>query len=86
MKRNTPRTQNSQRAERRPGNIGALILLTSGKQLRCIVKDFSKSGALLLVQSVLGLPDEFELQSIGGPRRSVRVVRRVAGKVAVKFI
>jgi hypothetical protein len=85
MKSDRVHTKNSRQAERRPGNIGALIVLTSGKQLRCIVKDFSKSGALLIVPSVLGLPDEFELQSIGGPRRSVRVVRRVAGKVAVKF-
>ena len=74
------------RADRRPGNIGATIVLGDGKQQRCIVKDFSKTGALLLVQSVLGIPAEFELQAVGGPRRRVEVVRRGSGKIAVRFI
>jgi hypothetical protein len=78
--------RDSRRAERKPGNIGALIILASGDKLRCVVKDFSKTGALLIVSSVLGLPDEFELQAIGGPRRNVRIVRRGAGKVAVRFV
>jgi hypothetical protein len=80
------RGKDQRRAERRLGNIGALIILANGDQMRCVVKDFSKTGALLIVSSVLGLPNEFELQAIGGPRRSVRVVRRGSGKVAVRFV
>jgi hypothetical protein len=77
--------RDQRRAARHLGNIGATIILPNGDQVRCIVKDFSKSGALLLVTSVLGLPDAFELQAIAGPRRSVRVVRRGAGRVAVRY-
>jgi hypothetical protein len=81
-----PPVKDQRRAERRAGNIGAFLMLPSGERQRCIVKDFSKTGALLIVPSVLGLPDEFELQAMGGPRRSVRIVRRGAGKIAVRFV
>jgi hypothetical protein len=81
-----PQRNDARRATRMPGNIGAFIILASGDRLRCIVKDFSITGALLIVPSVLGLPDDFELQAVGGPCRCVNVVRRSAGKVAVRFV
>jgi hypothetical protein len=81
-----PQPNDARRAARKPGNIGAFIILANGHRLRCIVKDFSITGALLIVPSVLGLPNDFELQAVGGPCRCVNVVRRSAGKVAVRFV
>jgi hypothetical protein len=80
-----PQRPDKRRADWRLGNIGASMILPNGDHKRCIVKDFSKTGALLLVQTVLGLPDQFELQANGSVRRHVQVVRRGAGKVGVRF-
>jgi hypothetical protein len=81
-----PNTRDSRSAERKTINVAAIIHMPDGYRMRCFVKDFSKTGALLVVATVLGLPNEFPLQAIGGPRRNVRVVRRSAGKVAVRFV
>jgi len=77
---------NKRRAERHKGNFGATIILPNGERHRCIVKDFSKTGAMLLVKSVLGLPAQFALLADGGPKRAVEVVRRGSGKLAVRFV
>ena len=73
-------------AVRHIGNIGAVIILANGERLSCIVRDFSKSGALLLVSSVLGLPVEFLLHAHGGPTRKVATVWRGSSKVGVTFV
>lgn len=78
--------QERRRAERHIGNIGAVIIVPSGEHLSCIVRDFSKSRACLLVTSALGLPSEFYLHPHGGPTRKVASVWRGAGKVGVQFI
>ena len=67
------------------GNIGAVIILANGQRISCIVCDFSKSGALLLLTSILGLPKDFCLHAHGSPCRKVVSVWRGSGKIGVRF-
>lgn len=73
-------------SERRPGNFNASILVDGRPAIRCLVKDFSKTGALLLVPSILGVPDQFDLQAPSGQRRRVEVKWRGRARIGVKFI
>ena len=81
-----PAPKNKRKTDRRPGNVEATIVCVGGDRIRCHVKDFSNTGALLLVSSVLGVPDEFELHAGPALRRRVAVVRRGSGRIAVRFI
>jgi hypothetical protein len=81
-----PQRPHDRQSERRPGNFGAYIVLSNGHKIPCVVKDFSGSGALLLVNSVLGIPGDFVLQAINGAHRNVQVVRQGSGKIAVRFV
>jgi hypothetical protein len=67
-------------------NISAAIILPTGERIRCHVENFSKTGALLSVESVLGLPSEFELDAGNGLRRRVEVMRRGSKRLGVRFI
>ena len=71
---------------RRPGNFSASIVFDNGMRVRCLVKDFSKSGALLMVPTVLGIPPEFNLQASTGQVRRVEVRRRGTGRLGVRFV
>jgi hypothetical protein len=71
--------------DRVPSALGATIILANGERIRCIVKNFSKTGALLTVASVLGIPEQFDLQAARGPARRVTVVRRSASQIAVRY-
>lgn len=73
-------------AERHPADFSAMMLLDDGKVVRCQVKDFSSTGAQLVVPSVLGIPEEFMLQAPTGQSRRVKVQRRGIARVGVKFI
>jgi FAD/FMN-containing dehydrogenase len=73
------------KTDRIPSALSATIVLANGEQIRCVVKNFSKTGALLTVASVLGIPAEFDLQASRGPARHVTVVRRTASQIAVRY-
>ena len=73
-------------AVRQPGNFSATIILDDYSRIRCLIKDFSKFGALLAVPSVLGIPDQFHLLAVAGPRRRVLVVRRSPSRLGVRFL
>ena len=75
----------SRAAQRYAGNIGATILLPNGERIGCVVKDFSATGASLVVTGPVDIPQEFELKAHNGPTRHVEVVRRRAGTIAVRF-
>jgi PilZ domain len=74
------------KSPRRPGNFSATIILDNGERIRCIVKDFSKYGVLLVVPTVLGIPLEFNLQAATGQVRRVRVQRRGTSRLGVMFV
>jgi hypothetical protein len=73
-------------ATRHPGNFSAMIILDTGERIPCVVKDFSKTGAQLLVATVLGIPAEFNLQAATGQIRRVQVMRRATSRLGVRFI
>ena len=73
-------------ALRQPGNFSATIILDDKSRIRCLVKDFSKLGALLAVPSILGVPDQFDLLAASGIRRRVLVVRRSPSRLGVRFL
>ena len=81
-----PRPFEKRQSDRRPANLGASIVLDSGERVRCLVKNFSKTGALLVVPSILGIPQWFELQAGNGPKRRVEVVRRHTSRLGVRFV
>jgi hypothetical protein len=74
------------RAPRHPVDFGATLILDGGTVVRCKVKDFSVGGALLVVPSVLGMPEEFLLQAPTGQARRVRVCRRGIARLGVSFV
>ena len=73
-------------AVRQPGNFSATIILEDNSRIRCLIKDFSRLGALLAVPTILGIPDQFDLLTIAGSRRRVLVVRRSPSRLGVRFV
>lgn len=76
----------NRKAVRQTGNFSASIVLDGRQCVRCLVKDFSSTGALLMVPSILGLPEQFDLQAASGQRRRVEVKWRGAARLGVKFL
>jgi hypothetical protein len=53
----------------------------------CIIRNMSKTGALLAVESPVGIPDDFTLLiKPERKKRSCRVVWRAADRIGVRFI
>jgi hypothetical protein len=52
----------------------------------CMVRDISDGGARLLVASVIGIPDSFELAIPGEPVRQCRLIWRKSEQIGVAFI
>ncbi|WP_283206663.1 PilZ domain-containing protein, partial [Methylobacterium gnaphalii] len=50
---------------RMPTNWIAKILLSSGEEIACTVKDVSKSGARLGLPDTVALPESFQLKVVG---------------------
>jgi hypothetical protein len=73
-------------AKRHAVDFSATITLDRGTMVRCQIKDFSVTGAQIVVPSVLGIPDEFILQAPTGQARRVRVQRRGIARLGVSFI
>ncbi len=74
------------RAARQLANVNGSILLDIGIRIPCTIKDVSKTGALLIVTTVLGLPDQFSIQMTNGPLRRVAIQRRGSSRLGVRFI
>lgn len=73
-------------AERHRTLKGAKITFNGGRStITCIVRNLSEGGALLRVESVVGIPDEFILSLDHGPRLPSRVVWRRATELGVEF-
>jgi hypothetical protein len=52
----------------------------------CTVRDISDGGARLLLASVVGIPDSFELTIPGEPVRQCRLVWRKSEQIGVAFV
>jgi hypothetical protein len=50
------------------------------------VRDYSDTGARLLVESLIGIPDRFDLVRDNFPMRVCRVIWRRAPEIGVEFL
>jgi hypothetical protein len=53
--------------------------------IECIVRNLSDTGAKLVVSSVIGIPDTFELLFSDNSRRQCKVVWRTLQEMGVAF-
>jgi hypothetical protein len=62
------------------------IAFGQGAEIDCAIRNMTRSGACLLVESPIGIPDQFELfLSADKSRRQCRVVWRSADQIGVAF-
>ncbi len=52
----------------------------------CVVRDYSDTGARLQVESLIGIPDRFDLVRDNFPMRVCRVIWRRAPEIGVEFL
>jgi hypothetical protein len=67
---------------------GKIIVNSGGSVFDCLIRNVSDTGALLEIESSLGIPDSFGLVIGEAPQeraRQVRVVRRQATRLGVAF-
>lgn len=72
------------KSPRKATAITARIVLPVGKEIPCSIGELSDVGARLTLQSVLGIPVDFELR-IGRDTYRAHIVRRGARLLAVRF-
>lgn len=66
---------------------GAFIVFNEGRSTTsCVVRNTSATGALLRVESAIGLPSSFVLAMHDGRRFECVTVRRSAQEIAVRFV
>jgi hypothetical protein len=74
-------------AQRRTTLKGGEIAFNGGRStIDCTVRNLSNSGAKLLVASVIGIPDTFDLVLPNSPKQPCRVAWRKAKEIGVEFI
>ena len=65
---------------------GAHIVFNDGRStITCVVRNLSATGALLRVESVLGVPPDFTLSMDDGTKYRCEMVRRSGTEIGVKF-
>ena len=65
---------------------GKIVVNAGRSTFDCTVRNLSDTGALLLVASSIGIPDQFQLVISAEPPRPCRVVRRTAQELGVSFV
>lgn len=79
-------TDDHRAAPRRRTLKGGKIVVNDGfSTFSCTVRNLSEGGALLIVPSVIGIPDTFVLTMEDGSRRQCTVVRRSTTDLGVQF-
>jgi hypothetical protein len=80
-----PQTDNRQ-AQRRTTLKGGHIVFNAGRSsIDCTVRNLSGTGAKLLVASVVGIPDTFDLVLQGNSKQPCRVKWRTLKELGVEF-
>jgi hypothetical protein len=80
------KVQEKRRAHRARVSLNATIMFGGNQAIRCSIVDISSAGARLLVPSVLGIPERFQLRDDQGSTRQVEVSRRGTGRLGVTFL
>ncbi len=82
----TPETEN-RTAQRRTTLKGGKIVFNAGRStIDCTVRNLSRDGAKLVVASVVGVPDSFDLLLPNTHRQPCKVIWRKAKEIGVEFI
>jgi hypothetical protein len=80
-------SEEHRRAGRRRTLKGARIVFNRGRSsINCVVRNLSATGALLKVESPVGIPDEFVLTLDEGPASVCHVARRTGNEIGVEFV
>ena len=74
-----------QAAHRKSTSLDALIHVPGRLPIKCMVRDISSTGACLIVPTVLGLPNIFELKIAGRDQCSAEIVRRASQRIGIRF-
>lgn len=65
---------------------GALIVINDGfSTFKCTVRNLSETGARLMVASIIGVPDSFQLVMDDGRKFACTVVWKTESEIGVKF-
>ena len=73
-------------AQRRTTLKGGRIVFNAGRStIDCTVRNMSSRGAKLLVNSVVGIPDTFDLVLDGSVKQSCHVTWRRLKEIGVEF-
>ena len=73
--------------ERRRSLLSGRVVFNGRRSvIDCLVRNLSAEGACLQVQSVAGIPEEFELEIRGEPSRSVRQIWQSENRIGVEFV
>jgi hypothetical protein len=81
----SPQTENRY-AQRRSTLKGGRIVFNAGRStIDATVRNLSSKGAKLQVNSVVGIPDTFDLLLEGNARQPCRVVWRTLKELGVEF-
>lgn len=82
-----PASQSENRkVQRRTILKGGRIVFNAGRStIDCKVRNLSSKGAKLLVSSVVGIPDTFDLLLEGNSRQPCRVAWRTLKELGVEF-
>ena len=76
----------NRQVQRRTILKGGRIVFNAGRStIDCKVRNLSSRGAKLLVSSVVGIPDTFDLLLEGNSRQPCRVVWRTLKELGVQF-
>lgn len=62
-----------------------IVFNNKNSTISCTVRDLTEAGALLVLPSTLGVPDEFDLVVGSAPPRHCRIVHRHADRLGVAF-
>jgi len=78
--------QNRRESTRQRVLKGGSIAFGKGAAIGCVIRNMTRSGACLLVESSIGIPDQFELfLSDDKSRRQCGVVWRSVDQIGVAF-
>lgn len=82
----TPETEHRS-APRRTTLKGGKIVFNAGRStIDCTVRNLSRDGAKLMVTSVVGVPETFDLLLPNTHRQPCKVVWRTAKEIGVEFV
>jgi hypothetical protein len=82
----TPETENRS-TQRRTTLKGGKIVFNAGRStIDCTVRNLSRDGAKLMVTSVVGIPDSFDLMLPNTHRQPCKVVWRKAKEIGIEFV